>query len=192
MNCLVVYAHPNPKSFNNAIKKTLEDSLGKNNDVKVRDLYGINFNAVLGSGELEALQRGEISSDVAEEQEHIKWADILFFVFPLWWAGPPSILRGYIDRVFSKGFAYNFGPGGLLKLLSDKKLQIITTLGESKENYEASGMFTSLKQTMGGVLGDFTGIEVLPFKFFTSVPIVSDEERKAMLSQIERLVDNIA
>lgn len=187
MNYLIVYAHPNSKSFNEAVKESLVETLGKKGDVVVRNLYSMGFDPVLSAQDLGSIQGGVIPEEIQKEQEYVTNADIIFFVFPLWWAGPPAILRGYVDRVISKGFAYDFGPGGLQQLLSGKKLQIITTMGESQENYESSGMFASLKQTMGGVISDFTGIEILPIKFLTSVTIVSDDARKQMLKDVEAL-----
>jgi NAD(P)H dehydrogenase (quinone) len=191
MNYSIVYAHPNPQSFNHAILETLEASLRQKGEVVVRDLYALIFNPVLSAEELGGLQSNEIPQSIKEEQLHVQWADIIFFVFPLWWAGPPAILRGYMDRIFSKGFAYDFGADGLQRKLEGKKLQIITTIGESRENYEKSGMFNSLKQTMGDVLSDFTGIEILPIQYFTSVTVVSDGERKKMLEEVKTLASEI-
>ncbi len=188
MNYLIVYAHPNSQSFNNAIKQTLESSLKEKGSVIIRDLYAMNFDPVYSAQELAAAQKGEIPHAIQEEQNHVKWADVILCVFPLWWAAPPAIFRGYVDRIFSKGFAYDFGPGGLQKLLTGKKLQIVTTMGESQENYEKSGMFNSLRQTMGGVIADFTGMEILPMQFLTSVTAVSDEVRKKMLEDLKGLV----
>jgi NAD(P)H dehydrogenase (quinone) len=108
MNVLVIYAHPYKQSFNHAIKETIVESVALgSNLVEVRDLYVLNFNPVLRAEELaNSFNSGTVLDDVAVEQEFIRWADMVVFVYPLWWAGMPAILRGYLDRVLSFGFAY--------------------------------------------------------------------------------------
>jgi NAD(P)H dehydrogenase (quinone) len=163
--------------------------LKQKGSVVTRDLYAINFDPLLSAYDLSVLQEGEIPDNIQEEQKHFKWADTIFFIFPLWWAGPPAILKWYIDRIFCKGFAYDLGPEGLKPLLPDKKLQIITTLGESRRLYEKLGMFDSLTQTMGQIISDYSGIELLPIKFFTSVTLTSDDDRKNMLDEIKVMAE---
>lgn len=190
MQYLIIYGHPNPKSFNHAIKTVLETTLKSKGEVITRDLYSSGFDPLLSAGDLAGLQDGTILEDVKEEQAYVKRADTLFFVFPLWWGGPPAILKGYIDRIFCKGFAYDVESGRLQQLLPDKKFQMIVTLGESQKKYERSGMFDSLSQTMGDILADFSGMEFLPIKFFASVPLISDGERKKMLEEIKTMAQN--
>lgn len=48
----------------------------------------------------------KISDDVKKEQDYVSWADTMVFIYPIWWGGMPAIARGYLDRVFSHGFAY--------------------------------------------------------------------------------------
>ncbi len=189
MNYLIIYGHPNPKSFNHALKEALETALKQKGKVVTRDLYAINFDPMLSAYDLSALQEGTIPNDLQEEQKYVEWADTLFFIFPLWWGGPPAILKGYIDRIFCKGFAYDHGPKGLQQLLPGKKLQMITTIGESRKSYETSGMFDSLTQTMGQIISDYSGMELLPIKFLASVTVISDGERKNMLKEIEAMAE---
>lgn len=99
---LIIYSHPNPKSFNAAIKQTVEEFLKeKGIEYSIRDLYIIGFNPVLSADDFIALQQGNSLEDVKKEQEFIKNADILILIFPMWWYSFPAILKGYIDGVFS-------------------------------------------------------------------------------------------
>lgn len=84
-------------------------------------LYELNFNPVLGASDFISFSKGNTPEDIKEEQEHISWADSITFIYPVWWAGLPAILKGYVDRVFSHGFAYAYGENGIEKLLSGKK-----------------------------------------------------------------------
>jgi len=84
MKTLVIYAHPNPKSFNAAIKDTLVEELtNKGHEVRVRDLYEMNFNPILSGRDFEQMQSGNMPQDIAEEQKHITWADTLILVYPV-------------------------------------------------------------------------------------------------------------
>lgn len=63
----------------------------------------------------------------ARYREIITNSDLLVFIYPIWWSGMPAILKGFIDRVFMRGFAYEYK--GMLPhgLLAGKKAWIITT-----------------------------------------------------------------
>ena len=72
MKYLVVYAHPNQKSFNHAIKEAVVEELSiAGKETSVRDLYALDFNPVLKGEDFIALQKGTVLDDVKEEQEYI-------------------------------------------------------------------------------------------------------------------------
>ena len=55
MNILIVYAHPEPDSFNGAMKDLAVATLtGAGHQVTVSDLYAQSFNPVAGSGDFTA------------------------------------------------------------------------------------------------------------------------------------------
>ncbi len=187
MNVLVVYAHPNDGSFNEAILKTAVSALeSKGHEVVVRDLYKLGFNPVLSSEDLAALHGGNVPSDIAAEQEFIKKADLITFIYPIWWTGLPAIIKGYVDRAFSYGFAYQYNEsGGIDKLLSGKKGVIINTHGSPKEYYDGVGMTDSLKQTSGTGIYDFVGIEVAEQLIFGGINGYTDQAvLKQYLSEV--------
>ena len=73
MKYLVIYAHPNPKSFNNAVKETVVEELRKTGrEVSVRDLYSLNFDPLLKDADFDAIQKGAALPDVKAEQDHIR------------------------------------------------------------------------------------------------------------------------
>ncbi|QWK12706.1 MAG: NAD(P)H-dependent oxidoreductase [Aquificota bacterium] len=182
--CLI-YAHPNPNSFNRAIRDKVLEYLGsKNISYTLRDLYALGFDPVLSSKDFESLSAGKVPEDIAREQEIIKGSQLLIFIYPIWWTGMPAILKGYIDRVFSYGFAYEERDGELVGLLSDKRVIIINTLGASEEDYRPSGMEECLKKTTDVGIFKFCGMQVIKHIFLYSIPYVSDEERRSMLEGI--------
>jgi NAD(P)H dehydrogenase (quinone) len=191
MDFLIIYAHPNPKSFNHAIKETIEEKIKeKGKSFETRDLYSLNFDPVMKPADFIAIQKGEYLPDVKKEQDLIKEAKTVIFVHPIWWYSMPSILKGYIDRVFSYGFAYVQTEEGIKPLLTDKKVIIFNTLGETKDQCEGTGICQCLHKTIGGTF-EFCGMEVLRHEMFFAVPYVSDEKRKEYLKEVEKVMEEI-
>lgn len=129
MNVLVIYAHPDPKSFNHAIleqvKRGLKDG---NHTLTVIDLYEDNFNPILTYNE--KVKRSDLANNNETERyrELIKQADHLVFIYPIWWYSTPAILKGFLDRVFVSGFAYT-NEGKLPKgLLGDRSAWVVYTI----------------------------------------------------------------
>ncbi len=186
MKVLVVYAHPNPLSFNHALFGSVREGLEEaGHEVRVRDLYKLNLKTNLDADDFVQILRGSIPDDIQGEQREISWAEGLVFVYPIWWIGPPSILKGWIDRVFLQGFAFDItdeGPKGLLK---HKKALVITTTGGPEEGYVQTNTTELLSKPMtyGTLL--FSGISDVAHKNFYAVPYVSDEERKGMLAEVK-------
>ncbi|MCY7755252.1 NAD(P)H-dependent oxidoreductase [Bacillus haynesii] len=119
MQTAVIYAHPNPNSFNGAILnqviKALED--GKHS-YDVIDLYKDRFDPVLLFDEKKRRSDMKHDPETAEYRRIVNNADHLIFIYPLWWGGMPAIMKGFIDRVFAAGEAYTYQgklPKGLLK-----------------------------------------------------------------------------
>ena len=192
MKHLIIYTHPNPMSFNHAILKTIVEELQfHDQDIRVRDLYALGFDPVIRQGDYEAVARGKISDDIRAEQGHILWADIIVFIFPIFWAGLPSLLKGYIERVYSQGFAYEFTNKGMRGLLKGKKVLIISTTGGSLKQYESSGMIESIKQTIDGGIFRFCSMDVVGHTFLMNVPFATELERGAMLDSVRKMIQNL-
>lgn len=189
MKYLIIYTHPNPKSFNHAILETIAGELRKKKkEFKVRDLYKIGFNPALSTKDLLAIQNGAVPKDIKKEQNYIGSADALIFIFPIWWSAMPAMLKGYIDRVFSLKFAYDITEDEVVGLLQGKKVFIVSTTGASKEDYEKMGAFKMMKMSMDMAIFQFSGMEVLEHKYLSSVPYVSQQDRKKMLKELRLLV----
>ena len=188
MKQLIIYSHPNPASFNHAILETFSGALRTQGDeVIVRDLYALGFDPVLKGADFEALHQGSVTADVKVEQDHIRWADAITFIFPVWWASMPAITKGYIDRVFSFGFAYTMGAEGLKGLLNGKKVLTISTHGAPEPYYANCGMHASMGQTIDEGIFRFSALEVLGHRYFGEVPSTTPEKRAEMLAQLAEI-----
>ncbi|MDF2869732.1 MAG: putative NADPH-quinone reductase [Anaerocolumna sp.] len=191
MNHLVVFAHPNPKSFGKGILDTVvKASEEKGAAVKVRDLYELGFDPILKPSDFVAFKEGKVPEDIATEQEIIRWADVITFIYPVWWTSLPAILKGYVDRVFSYGFAYEYIDGAPNGLLKGKKALLFSTTGTPDELYAANGMHASMKQTTDQGIFNFSGMEEVSHTFFGAVPYVSEEVRGDYLQKVSAVVKN--
>lgn len=189
MKALIVYAHPNPKSLNHAILEAAKAALeARGAEVKVADLYALNFDPVLRAADFEANQGGQPLPEVAAQQELVRWADHLIFVYPLWWVDRPAILKGWVDRVFSYGFAYAYGEAGIDGLLAGKKALAFTTAGTPDlVPTQATRVAAHLEAMDQGTFA-FTGMEVVGHEVFNGVPMMDEAGRLAVLEAVRQRI----
>ncbi len=186
MKHLVIYCHLNPASFTKAIADKV-DKVAKENgdDVKIIDLYGEKFNPILEFPDIESMFMGKNTpGDVKKYQEMVTWADHLTIVYPLWWGQMPAMLKGFIDRVFANGFAFEYGEAGPRALLEGKTAKLFISMGTPNEYYEQSGMFNAQRRVNDEGIFGFCGIKS-ETTFFGNVAMGSDELRKGYLESIQ-------
>ncbi|MBN2725617.1 MAG: NAD(P)H-dependent oxidoreductase [Deltaproteobacteria bacterium] len=189
MNILIIYSHPNPNSFNHAILETAKETFQKQgHTVIVRDLYAMEFDPVLKPADFELIQQGKVSQDVKTEQEFISNSDLIVMIYPIWWATMGAMLKGYIDRVFSHGFAYRYTQNGPEGLLNSKKVIIINTMGTPNTSYESMGMLDAMALTTDTGIYKFCGMEIKNHIFLGAIPASTPEQRAAHLQNISTLL----
>ena len=112
-----------------------------------------------------------LSEDIQSELEKLAWADAVVLQFPLWWLGPPAILKGWIDRVLVQGFGYGVDDGDGRPLrsgdgkLTGKRAMVVTTIGAHADGFGPRGIHGEAEQMLWGIQhGTFyyTGMEVVP------------------------------
>lgn len=189
MNILIVFAHPEPKSFNGeALRFAQQTLLEEGHSVEISDLYAMEFNPVssrenfmerknpeflkLQEEELYAAQTNTFAPDIKVEMEKVLGADCIIFQFPLWWFSLPAILKGWFDRVFAMGFAYGGGRVYSSGIFKGKRAILSVTTGGSEESYRAGGANGDINMILypiqHGILY-FAGMDVLP-PFFVWSP----------------------
>ena len=191
MNHLIVYAHPNPKSFSGAICQQLAKlSKSHGHSVEIRDLYKLNFQPVLSAQDFEIIRAGKTPKDIKVEQSHVSKAELITLIFPLWWTGYPAILKGWVDRVLLNGFAFKHSPKtGVTPLLTGKKVQLIITMGASVSDYEKNGLMDAMAMTMGENVWSFCGCEDAGMIALGEVPGTSDKERQKILDELTKTLE---
>jgi len=125
---LIVVAHPLPDSVTMKLARSyaLElEVLG--HEWVMHDLYRLGFDPVLGFNELEPM--AESPADVRAAQAAVTECGALTVIYPLWWASMPAILKGYVNRVFARGFAYEGQGGATRGLLRGRSCVLVTLSG---------------------------------------------------------------
>lgn len=188
MNYLIIYAHPNPKSFCHAIKEEIQTQIkSQGGEYTVRDLYEMGFTPILSSGDFVQFLQHKTPIDIHNEQELIRNADTMIFIYPVWWFNMPAILKGYIDRVFSRGFAYDAKGPLIIGLLKGKRAMVFNTTGGPRFAYYLFGYKSAIKTCIDIGIFKFCGIKVILHKFFYAVPVITDAVRKKMLASIKSI-----
>ena len=134
MKCLVVIAHPLHDSLCKQLSAQVENKLKQqHHEVMREDLYAQQFDPVLSVPERASYYAGQYdASNITEQVNRLQRAEALILLFPTWWFGFPAILKGWFDRVWGPGIAYDHASDyGPIKprLQNLQKVLVITTLG---------------------------------------------------------------
>jgi len=138
---LVVYSHPNPGSFVAALDRAVVGSLTTaGHDVHHIDLHSERFDPAFSL--FERLHHtgppGEKTAEfpfLAAHVDALRWCDHLVLVYPTWWSGLPAMLKGWVDRTFMQGVAWDLPEGAnrIRPLLTNiGGVTVVTTHGSSK------------------------------------------------------------
>ena len=188
MQTAVIYAHPNPNSFNGAILnqviKALED--GKH-FYDVIDLYRDRFDPVLLFDEKKRRSDMKRDPETAEYRRIVKNADHLIFIYPLWWGGMPAIMKGFIDRVFAAGEAYTY-QGKLPKGLLKARTASVYYTADAPSGYLRFWRRDADWVTVKDVLLKFCGVRRVKRLLFAGVKDSSEEKRTQWLDRVYRSI----
>ena len=192
MNVLVVYAHPERGSFCGAVLDAFLAGVSQaGGDVRLRDLYQLRFNPCLGGEEFRRERKeGDsraVPNDVRIEQEHVLWADAVVFVCPLWWSDVPAILKGWFDRVWTKGFAWAYSGNPELRQVGSKRAMIIITAGASREKLYSDGIVQALQSVIVGDRFRNAGLEADEVALLPNLDRAEESELQGLLNSARSL-----
>lgn len=134
MKCLVVIAHPLSDSLCGTMARAAIATLtAAGHEVAVEDLYNAGFSPALTAAERQTYYQPQFDASALEAQvERLLTAEALVLVFPTWWFAFPAILKGWFDRVWAPGIAYDHASDlGTIKprLHNLRRALCITSLG---------------------------------------------------------------
>lgn len=189
MTVLIVFCHPEPNSFNGALKdKAVQTLEASGAVVEVSDLYGEDFDPAEKQEHYESridptifeplseqrhsYKSGTLPAEVKREIERLEKCNLVIFQFPLWWHQQPAMLKGWFDRVFVAGGLYTSmmrydkgyfqGKRAVCSVTSGAPIETFTTNGRG------GGDIETLLHSMNYSL-NYMGFSVLPPRLVTEI-----------------------
>ncbi len=159
MHALIVITHPVPQSFTHHIAHHIAGGVMQSNatnSFEFADLAAEAFDPRFTQNDIAVhLKEAALSEDIVSEQARIDRADALVLVYPVYWWSMPGLLKGWIDRVFTNGWAYDEGPDAkLVKKLGHLQVHLVAIGGAGVHTYARHGYFGAMKtQIDHGILG---------------------------------------
>jgi NAD(P)H dehydrogenase (quinone) len=134
------------------------------------------------------LIRSQRPKDVLKHQEKVASADVLVFITQVFWMHFPALVKGWMERVLTYGFAYKLDekgwkgdPEGRIPLLKIKKAVIMHPTFFSEKVYRENGFKAAMEKTIDDWSLKYPGIEEVDHIYFHSILSVSAETRKKYL-----------
>jgi len=165
MHALIVVSHPDPHSLTHAVARSFAqgvEELGLHT-TELADIAAEGFQPAFNSGDRATfLLEASAQSDVLREQARIDRADALVLVYPVYWWSFPGQLKGWIDRVFSNGWAYSQTPQGAIeKRLGRLDVHLVGLGAADGGTYERHGYDKALRTQVDHGIFDYCGAKVV-------------------------------
>ena len=236
MKVLIIYAHPNPKSFTKAILDNFVKGVREaGHKYEIVDLYKTKFNPIFQDMDFSffvdkempqdlfqqmnlrkmimelagnpvkrfvakwlirnktdediiKLIKSQNPKDVLLQQRKVAEADVLVFITQVFWMHFPALVKGWMERVLTYGFAYKLNeagwkgdPDGRIPLLKIKKAVIIQPTFFNEKVYREKGFKDAMEKTIDDWSLKYPGIENVDHIYFHSILSVSAQTRKKYL-----------
>ncbi len=183
---LIINGHPDKESFCNSLAEQYKkgaDSSGAKCDII--NLIDLEFSPVLKFG---YRKRTDLEPDLKKVWDLILKSDHLVFVYPNWWGTYPALLKGFIDRLFLPGFAFEYQEKKPLpkKLLLGKTARLIVTTDTPNWYYWLVYQKPGHNSMKKSILG-FCGINPVKITTLVYVTKSTNTQRKTWLEKIEKL-----
>jgi NAD(P)H dehydrogenase (quinone) len=188
MHALIVLSHPGSASLSHEIAGRVGEGIagiGIGNTFELADLMAEGFDPRFSEADF-AAHRGRAQSppDVVVEQARIDRSDALVLVFPVYWWAMPGLLKGWIDRVFSNGWAYDDSSGKVVKKLDRLPIHLVGIGGADAGTYERHGYFGAMKTQIDHGIFDYCGAPVVTSELL----LESDDEDQTVNLEAARAI----
>ncbi len=186
MNVFVVIGHQHQGSFCHAIAAAaVEELKAAGHTVVYHDLYAEKFDPILPHDEIP--QDAELDPVVARHCREVAAADGYLVVHPNWWAMPPAMLKGWLDRVWRQGVAYRFGAAGVEQLLAGRRAVVFTTSNTPRDD-ELRLYGDPLENLWKACVFGMCGVDDFTRRNFESIVMSTPEQRAEWLAEVRRIV----
>ncbi len=182
-NVLIINGHPDKQSYNHAIAKAYQKGARRTDAVvNLINICELDFNPNLEFG---YRKRTNLEPDLLNAIEEIKKAKHIVWVFPMWWYSYPAVMKGFIDRIFLPGIAFEPIEGKALpkKLLKGKSSRIIITADTPQWYHYLFMKSPAINQFKKGTL-EFCGVNPVKVTYISPIKSSSINYRKNSLEKV--------
>lgn len=183
MHVLTILDHPNPNSFSASVARHFMDGAkAAGHTVELADLHAEGFDPRWNAADIVANEGGEMPADVLAEQTRIARADAICLAFPLFWWGMPAMMKGWMDRVWCWGWAYDQLDDPELSMQRPRSGVLLVPAGARSDEIIDDGYLDAMETSW--IKGTFGYFGLSPRKL---IPLYgskgSGQRRKALLKQ---------
>lgn len=162
MRTLVVVAHPDPRSLTHEVARLIAvgiETAGPSHSSQIADLAAEGFDPVFSHADRVVYRtKSSTPEDVAREQARIACVDALVLVFPIFWWSMPALLKGWIDRVFVNGWAFDYDPSmRIVKKLEHLTIHTVGTAASDAGTYHRHGYLAAMQTQLSHGVIDYCG-----------------------------------
>lgn len=193
VSALVVFCHPVAESYSATLRdRVLATLVRAGAKPTLSDLYADGFAPLLGREErLAHLDQSLRPPDLEPQFQALSAAQLVIFVYPTWWYGPPAMLKGWLDRVLRAGVAFRLPEGRNLiepMLTQVRQIVVVTTYGSPWWLIRFVGDAGRRMIARGMQLLCPTARRPLWLALY-GMDKASDEQRRRFLDRVERQVE---
>jgi NAD(P)H dehydrogenase (quinone) len=166
MHALIVVAHHDPRSLTHSLVAQVAQGIALDDPghtFEIADLSAEGFDPRFSVADLAVHHReAPPPADVIAEQARIDRADAVVLVYPVYWWSMPALLKGWIDRVFANGWAFDFTADATLeKKLGHLRVHLIGVGGADAATYARHGYAEAMKTQIDHGIFDYCGAQVV-------------------------------
>ena len=188
----VILAHPKSESFNHAIAHTAAEAIKANgHTVFYHDLYQEKFDPLLQTKEI--VKDIDLPATIKKHCDEIAVADGIVIVHPNWWGQPPSILKGWVDRVLRPGVAYEFLEGdtgeGVPKGLLKARAALVFNTSNTETQREKDVFGDPLETIWRNCIFGLCGVSTFHRRMFNVIVTSTEKQRKNWLDSVRQGID---
>jgi len=182
VNVLVICGHPRKPSYCHALAESYrEGAQMAGAEVRQLDVADLDFDVHV---RYPSPNQQPCEEGITKARELITWAQHIVFVYPTWWGSMPALLKGFLDRVLTPGYAFDEtdDPAVWERLLDGRSAQLLVTMDTPpwvyRFIYGQPGHNAMRKATLG-----FCGIKPVLISNFGPVKPAGDALRKSWLEK---------
>ncbi|MCU5775479.1 NAD(P)H-dependent oxidoreductase [Erwiniaceae bacterium BAC15a-03b] len=164
MHALIVVAHPLTDSLTHAVAAQIAAGVsqsGADNSAEIADLAADGFDPRFGKADIAAFNlQAAFPADVIAEQQRVDAADALVLVYPVYWWSMPALMKGWIDRVFNNGWAYEDADGRVIKKLQHLPVHLVAIGAADHGTWQRHGYDVAMHTQVDHGIFDYCGAPV--------------------------------